>query len=173
MQETQQTLVRSLGMENPLEKEMANHSSILVWEIPWTEEPGGLQSMASQRVRQNWATSHVHTWSRRDLFFPALASRPHVCSESRLCITRDPVYCDQQPPPGGTLGWECEKAQRHGESVYCLKGPKWSWHRFLPSIAVSPGQEMLSMPKYNFIFLKLSSTSPRPQVLQRAKPKPK
>ena len=53
MQETQQTLVRSLGMENPLEKEMANHSSILVWEIPWTEEPEGLQSMASQRVRQN------------------------------------------------------------------------------------------------------------------------
>ena len=42
--------VRSLGGENPLEKERATHSGILVWEIPWTEEPGGLQSMESQRV---------------------------------------------------------------------------------------------------------------------------
>ena len=46
----QETWVRSLGWEDPLEKEMATHSSILAWEIPWTEEPGGLQSMGSQRV---------------------------------------------------------------------------------------------------------------------------
>ena len=39
--------VRSLGQEDPLEKEMATHSSILIWEIPWTEEPGGLESMES------------------------------------------------------------------------------------------------------------------------------
>ena len=45
-----ETWVRSLGREDPLEKEMANHSSILAWRIPWTEEPGGLQSMVSQRV---------------------------------------------------------------------------------------------------------------------------
>ena len=42
--------VQSLGREDPLEKEMATHSSILAWRIPWTEEPGGLQSIASQRV---------------------------------------------------------------------------------------------------------------------------
>ena len=47
MQETQ---VRSLGWDDPLEKGMATHSSIIAWEIPWTEEPGGLQSMESQRV---------------------------------------------------------------------------------------------------------------------------
>ena len=47
----QETWVRSLGGEDPLEKEMATHSSILAWEIPWTEKPGGLQSMESQRVR--------------------------------------------------------------------------------------------------------------------------
>ena len=41
--------VQSLGQENPLEKEMTTHSSILAWEIPWTEEPGGLQSMGSQK----------------------------------------------------------------------------------------------------------------------------
>ena len=42
--------VPSLGQEDPLEKEMATHSSILAWRIPWTEEPGGLQSIGSQRV---------------------------------------------------------------------------------------------------------------------------
>ena len=49
----QETWVRSLGQEDPLEKEMATHSSILAWRIPWTEEPGGLQSMGSQRVRHD------------------------------------------------------------------------------------------------------------------------
>ena len=46
----QETLVRSLGREDPLEKEMATHSSTLAWRIPWREEPGRLQSMGSQRV---------------------------------------------------------------------------------------------------------------------------
>ena len=50
MQETQETWVRFLSWEDPLEEEMATHSCILVWKIPWTEEPGGLQSMASQGV---------------------------------------------------------------------------------------------------------------------------
>ena len=45
--------VRSLGWEDPLEKRMATHSRILAWRIPWTEEPGGLQSMGSQRVGHN------------------------------------------------------------------------------------------------------------------------
>ena len=49
----QETWVQSLGWEDPLEKEMATHSSILAWRIPWTEEPGGLQSMGSQRVGHN------------------------------------------------------------------------------------------------------------------------
>ena len=46
----QKTRVQSLDGEDPLEKEMATHSSILAWEIPWTEEPSGLQSMGSQRI---------------------------------------------------------------------------------------------------------------------------
>ena len=45
----QDTWIQSLDQEDPLEEEMANHSSILAWEIPWTEEPGGLQSMGSQK----------------------------------------------------------------------------------------------------------------------------
>ena len=48
-----ETWVRSLGQEDPLEKEMATHSSILAWKIPWTEDPGRLQSMGSQRVRHD------------------------------------------------------------------------------------------------------------------------
>ena len=52
----QETLVGSLGREDPLEKEMATHSSILDWKILWTEEPGGLQSMGSLRVRHDLVT---------------------------------------------------------------------------------------------------------------------
>ena len=52
----QEMWVRSLGWESPLEKGMATSSSILAWEIPWTEEPGGLQAMDSQRVRHNLVT---------------------------------------------------------------------------------------------------------------------
>ena len=50
MQETQEMWVQSLGWEDPLEEEMATHSSILAWKIPWTEEPDGLQSMEFQRM---------------------------------------------------------------------------------------------------------------------------
>ena len=56
MQETQ---VQSLGQQDLLEEEMATHSSILAWVIPWTEELGGLQSMGSQRVRHDLATEHM------------------------------------------------------------------------------------------------------------------
>ena len=56
----QETWVQSLGGEDPLEKEIATHSSILAWRIPWMEEPGGLQSTGSQRVRHDWATSLTH-----------------------------------------------------------------------------------------------------------------
>ena len=52
-----ETWVRYLGQKYTLEKEMATHSSILAWRIPWTEEPSRLQSMGSQRVRHDWATS--------------------------------------------------------------------------------------------------------------------
>ena len=63
MQEIQ---VVSLGQEDPLEKEMATHSSVLAWRIPWTEELGGLQSMGSQRVGHNWVTDTLtkqFTWA--------------------------------------------------------------------------------------------------------------
>ena len=58
MQETQ---VQSLGWEDPLEEEMAIHSNILAWKIPWTEESRGLQSKGSHRVRHDLVTENIHT----------------------------------------------------------------------------------------------------------------
>ena len=72
MQEKQ---VQSLDQEDPLEKEMATHSSILAWGIPWTEEPGGLQSIGSQRVRHDLETKpppiEPLTWPKKE----AISSR--------------------------------------------------------------------------------------------------
>ena len=56
LQDMQEMRVRSLGQKDPLEEGMAAHSSILAWRIPWTEEPGGLQSMGSQTVDMTEAT---------------------------------------------------------------------------------------------------------------------
>ena len=57
-----ETWVRSLGQEDSLEKEMATHSNILAWRIPWAEESDGLQSMRSQRIRYDWATNTCNAW---------------------------------------------------------------------------------------------------------------
>ena len=67
----QETQVLSLGWENPLEKEVATHSSILAWWIPWTEEPAGLQFVGLQRVGHDWATN--------TFTFP-ISSAPNVSS---------------------------------------------------------------------------------------------
>ena len=62
MQETKETQIPSLDGEDPLEENMATHSSILAWRIPWTEEPGRLNSIGSQRVRLNGSDlAHAHT----------------------------------------------------------------------------------------------------------------
>ena len=60
MQETLEMQVRFLIQEDPLEEEMATHSTILTWKIPQTQELGGLQSKESQRIRHEWATKHAH-----------------------------------------------------------------------------------------------------------------
>ena len=60
MQEMQEMWVWTLGQEDPLEEEMATHFSILAEKIPWTEKPGGLQSMGSQRDGHSWAIVHKH-----------------------------------------------------------------------------------------------------------------
>ena len=68
MQETQERQVQSLVQEDPLDKEMATHSSILAWEIPWTEEHGGLQSLVSQKSWTQLQFSSVQSLSHVRLF---------------------------------------------------------------------------------------------------------
>ena len=81
MQETQ---VRSLGQEDALEKGMVTHPSILAWRIPWTEEPGGLQSMESQRVGYNWAyTHHLFSSVQFSRSVESDSLRPHESKHAR------------------------------------------------------------------------------------------
>ena len=82
----QETWVLSLGREDPLEKEMATHSSTLAWEAPWTEEPGGLQSKSLQRVRHDWATKQQPQVRHQFRRIPSAFLRFHslCCSPLRL-----------------------------------------------------------------------------------------
>ena len=68
----QEMWVWSLGWEDPLEKKMATHSNILTWRIPWKEEPVGLESMGSQRVRHDLATEQQEIQSRTPILFNSL-----------------------------------------------------------------------------------------------------
>ena len=83
LQLMQETWVRSLGWEGPLEKEMVTHLSVLTWRIPWTEEPGGLQCTASQRVGHNLATEqqrHQIGWENSKYFCkPILSTQDYFC----------------------------------------------------------------------------------------------
>ena len=113
----QETWVRSLGWEDPLEKEMATHSSILDWEIPWTEEPGGLQSMGSQRVRHDWACTHTHTHThtrRNDdqrITFDAVSPATNCMTLGKLHLSQflvlwnDPIMDPPTPNHLGLLCW--------------------------------------------------------------------
>ena len=77
MKETQ---VRFVGWEDPLEKEMATHSSILAWRIPWTEEPDRLQSMGSQESDTPWGLNHHMNISSAKCFLSEF-SKSQVCSD--------------------------------------------------------------------------------------------
>ena len=90
MQETQEKRVQSLGQEDPLEEEMAIHFSILAWEIPWTEEPGGLPSVMSQRVSHNRATEHT----RLNVMESTAAS--HRSDRRDSPITRSQIKCNAE-----------------------------------------------------------------------------
>ena len=133
-----ETWVRSLGQEDPLEKEMATHSSTLVWRIPWREEPGRLQSMGSQRVGHDWATSLTH-------------SICHIIEIKRILLNERfpkemvPRFLRTWLTPeikSGLLGkllWYCniewfalEKKRDHSvafeiASKYCISDSCWLW----------------------------------------------
>ena len=90
----QETWVRSLGWEDPLEKGIATHSSILAWEIPWTEEPAGLQSMGSQRSRQK---EKISSYSHMGPYKDKSTQRPCVNSSS----PKDDCPSGSARPKGG------------------------------------------------------------------------
>ena len=89
-----ETRVRSLGREDPLEKEMLTHSSILAWRIPWMEKPGRLQSTGSQRVGHYWATSPSPSndnllYCLQSFLFPVLqTTRSSVCSSEAFDMSK-------------------------------------------------------------------------------------
>ena len=95
MQETQ---VQSLDQEDPLEKGMANHCSILAWRIPWTEESGRLQSMGSQRVGHNWVTN------TQDMDVPKCPSAEDVVCNYIVFKVRD-YHWDGTWPFEGPVKW--------------------------------------------------------------------
>ena len=98
LSEMWETRVRPLGQEDPLEKGMATHSSILAWRIPWTEDPGGLQSMGLKRDGQDWATNTFsfqfhwkefrHNWVTNTFTFHLLGKYSHITAKSTLSEKR-------------------------------------------------------------------------------------
>ena len=86
-----ETWVQSLGLEDPLQKGRATHSSILAWRIPRTEKPGGLQFTGSQRVRHKWATNiYAHAWLKIPYILPwwSLRMRAVKLDDSILSIIK-------------------------------------------------------------------------------------
>ena len=99
-----ETQVQSLGWEDPLEKEMAIHSSTIAWKIPWTEEPGRVQSVGSQRVGHDWtfqSLSQILIWER------VLVYPPHRLIEIRLgasqtCPSSEIPFLEKELPKAST-----------------------------------------------------------------------
>ena len=85
----QETWVQSLGREYPLEEEMATHSSNLAWKVPWTKEPGGLQSMGWQRVRHDWV--HIQ------IFFSLQSQYPQSIMATHFTILAWTIPCTEEP----------------------------------------------------------------------------
>ena len=89
-----ETRVPSLGWEDPLEKELATHSSMLAWKISWREEPGGMQSMGSQRVGHNWETN---TYLLTYLFNPYAPLKPLTLTHSPESLLWLPTESSELP----------------------------------------------------------------------------
>ena len=131
MQERQEMWVGSLGLEDPLEKEMASHSNILAWKIPWTEEPGRLQSTGLQEVGEDWAMECTHC----HVLIPSFHCEPPFCREP-ACYTGPVCGCKTIAPyaklfgkrnvPGTMVSWLWNSNQAR-------KPLKWNRHTQLPT----------------------------------------
>ena len=106
----QETWVRSLGLEDPLEKEMVAHSSILAWEIPWTEEPGGLQFTGSQESDTTERLNHHGKLNVSVVDVPSGVWGAPEALETPKCLEGPPA-CRLGLLPGGAAGRLCDHRQ--------------------------------------------------------------
>ena len=140
---TQEMPVQSLGQEDPLEEEMATHSSILAWKIPWTEEPGRLEPTGSKRVGHDWARcKQKHIYSGTD--FPAapmVKTLPHLVS--RRCDLTSTCNSENELHESGPLFTyspgvheDCKTEEKEGvwtgpvylgsqESIFNMQNKSW------------------------------------------------
>ena len=126
----QKTQVQSMGQEDPLEKEMATHSSSLAWKILWTEEPGRLQSMGSQTVGHDWATSLIPCFG---LWFTSYLGLPYSSnSKESACNAGD---LDSIPGSGRSSG----EGNGNPLQYSCLENPtdRGAWWATVRGIAKS------------------------------------
>ena len=151
MQETWEMQVWSQGWEDPLEEGMASHSSILAWRIQWTEEPGRLQSMGSQRVRHiEWLTLWLHNFARwREGAQPETSpsggrERSGVCHHhtnfSESSLPDGPIFVSSHSEWERRWGTECASRSRHfrGGSMSAIS---LAWFRALiGELAGGPGR---------------------------------
>ena len=127
----QETRVRSL--EDPLEKEMATHSSIHAWKIPWTEEPGGLQPMGSQRVGHDCMTSLHFKYKRQEGNLQITESVVQLILQPGPCWAVSPVVSNISATscpnlPCAALAWAVRIGEGSGGWSDCLNG---SWRRLI------------------------------------------
>ena len=127
----QETWVWALGWEDPLEKEMAIHSSTIAWKIPWTEEPGRLQSMGSQRVRHDWASSRSRSHSQgiRHLPQPSLALWDSQVQRNPLYLGfwKDQLFTKKRMEKQLSSPWVEASAPLHAPSPFRLPWPTRQW----------------------------------------------
>ena len=143
----QETWVQSLGREDPLEKEMVTHSSTFAWKIPWTEEPGRLQLMGSQRVRHDWATSlsFFLLLGRKVINnLDSIFKSRDITLPTKVCLVKAMVFPVVRY---GCESWTVKKVECRridGFEVWCwrrLLGVPWTAKRSSQSILkeISPG----------------------------------
>ena len=107
----QETRVSSLGREDPLEMEMATHSSILAWRIPWTDEPGGLQAVGSWRVGHDWATSLYIKHQRH-------AIKQRI---DKLNFFENKIFCSKEDINYMRMKWQATDWVKKIAKIYLIK----------------------------------------------------
>ena len=141
MQETQEMWVRSLGQEDPLEKGMATHSHSIAWRIPWKEEPGGLQSIRSQRVVHDWSNiAHMHK-SRIYVYNQFLPSTTKVLKYQVICNGKDSGkdwrQWEKQTTEDEMVGWHHWLSGTCLSKLWEIVKDRETWHAVVHGIAKS------------------------------------